>query len=71
VKTGNGEKAEGILNKRDVQPDCICKDLMAAAEWISGNVEKLLKVSTATAPTAGRVSPSGLEGDKISKITLC
>ncbi len=71
VKTGNGERAEGILNKRAVQPDCICKDLMAAAEWISGNAETLLKVSTAAAPTAGRVSPSGLKGNKVSKITLC
>ncbi len=71
VKTGNGERAAGILSKRAVQPDCICKDLMAAAEWISGKVEKLLKVSTATVPTASRVSPLGPEGDKISKITLC
>jgi len=39
VKTGNGEKAAQILNKRDVQPDLICKDLMAAAEWISGNLK--------------------------------
>ncbi len=39
VKTGNGEKAARILKKRAVQPDCICKDLMAAAEWISGNLK--------------------------------
>ncbi len=39
VKTGNGEKTAEILKNRGIEPDFICKDLMAAAKWICRNLK--------------------------------
>ncbi len=40
VKTGNGAESERVLEKKDICPDFICKDLMTAAKWITSNLKK-------------------------------
>lgn len=36
VKTGNGKKAQRILDEEDLQPDYVARDLYDAARWLIG-----------------------------------